>query len=368
MWNHKELLPDRPRELERTQRLVVVLPLLAAGLCLLLAPFKAVAEDTNGLAGAPTAGIDLTNLQDGLRAILDVQAQLKLNQTAIEQNGKEAREAAARSVALLSQGLQTIQTTVSEQQRALSEQNERELRVVQSSTRTLVTVGGIFAAVASLALLLVTYFQYRMSKVWAEITGGLPVLPSPGDSVGLRQLGSGAASGARGGSAEAGNLQLLRALERLESKVNDLERGSAAVPRAWSVEFPDGNGGQTSEQLQSISSGASERILTGEQARVSLLLQQGQSRSKQNDWEGALQCFDQVLELDPHQGEALVKKGAALEHLKKLSEAFQCYDQAIAADNSMTIAYLYKGGLCSRLERFKEALDCYEKALQTHDA
>ena len=368
MWNDKELLPDRPRELEHTQRLVVVLPLLAAGFCLLLAPFKTVAEDTNAPAVAPAAGIDLTNLQDGLRAILDVEAQLKLNQTAIEQNGKEARESAARSVALLSQGLQTLQTTVSEQQRALSEQNERELRAVQSSTRILGTVGGIFVAVASLALLLVTYFQYRMSKVWAEITGGMPVLPSPSGSAGLRQLRSGAPSGGGGGPAEAGNLQLVRALERLESKVNDLERGSAPASRGWSVEFPDGNGGQTSEQLQTVASEASERILTGEQARVSLLLQQGQSRSKQNDWDGALQCFDQVLELDPNHGEALVKKGAALEHLKKLSEAFQCYDRAIAADNSMTIAYLYKGGLCSRLERFKEALDCYEKALLTHDA
>ena len=87
---------------------------------------------------------------------------------------------------------------------------------------------------------------------------------------------------------------------------------------------------------------------------------------KQNDWPAALQCFDEVLALEPNHGEALVRKGAALEHMKKLSEAFECYDRAIAADESMTIAYLHKGGLCSRLERFKEALECYEKALRTH--
>jgi len=73
------------------------------------------------------------------------------------------------------------------------------------------------------------------------------------------------------------------------------------------------------------------------------------------------------LALSPNHPEALVKKGTALERLKKLNEAFECYDRAIAADGSMTIAYLHKGGLCSRLERFKEALDCYEKALRTHN-
>jgi len=74
-----------------------------------------------------------------------------------------------------------------------------------------------------------------------------------------------------------------------------------------------------------------------------------------------------VLSLNPNQSEALVRKGATLELLKKLNEAFECYDRAIAANDSMTIAYLHKGGLCNRLERFKEALECYEKALRTQE-
>jgi tetratricopeptide (TPR) repeat protein len=102
------------------------------------------------------------------------------------------------------------------------------------------------------------------------------------------------------------------------------------------------------------------------QARIAARLEQGQSLLKQNDWEAAVHCFDEVLALAPSHSEALVKKGAALERLKKLNEAFECYDRAIAADESMTVAYLHKGGLCSRLERFKEALECYEKALRTH--
>ena len=74
-----------------------------------------------------------------------------------------------------------------------------------------------------------------------------------------------------------------------------------------------------------------------------------------------------MLTLDPNHTEALVKKGAALERLRKLDEAIVCYDQAIAADNSLTIAYLYKGGLFNRMERFSEALECYEQALRTQE-
>ena len=45
-----------------------------------------------------------------------------------------------------------------------------------------------------------------------------------------------------------------------------------------------------------------------------------------------MEAFDQVLALDANHPEALVKKGAALERLRKLDEAIACYDRAIAAD------------------------------------
>jgi tetratricopeptide (TPR) repeat protein len=62
-----------------------------------------------------------------------------------------------------------------------------------------------------------------------------------------------------------------------------------------------------------------------------------------------------------------VKKGVALERLRKLNEAIECYDRAIAADGSMTIAYLYKGGVYNRQEKFNEALECYEQALKSQE-
>jgi tetratricopeptide (TPR) repeat protein len=79
----------------------------------------------------------------------------------------------------------------------------------------------------------------------------------------------------------------------------------------------------------------------------------------------ALDCFDEVLALDPEHADALVKKGAALERLQRLDEAIECYDLAIARDNSLTMAYLYKGGVFNRMERYSEALACYELALKS---
>ena len=73
------------------------------------------------------------------------------------------------------------------------------------------------------------------------------------------------------------------------------------------------------------------------------------------------------IEESKSKAEALVKKGIALEELRRMDEALQCYDRAIAADGDLTIAYLQKGGLFNRLERYEEALQCYEQALHAQE-
>jgi tetratricopeptide (TPR) repeat protein len=324
------------------------------------------ADETNAPLPVVSGGVEATNFQDTLRAVLDLESQLKANLLVIEQNGQEAREAADHNADLLSKGLQTIETAVADQGRALSERGERELRAVQSSTKVLVTVGSTFAALASVAILMVAYLQYRMSKVWAGISNGLPASWLAGDPK-VRELGPGESRAVGASTAEEVNLRLVQALERLDSRVHDLERSSAPASSLGEVMSLGDNGDPPLVRvLRPTTEGCGTFALEGED-RISALLEQGQSMVKQNEWENALKCFNEVLALDPNHSEALVKKGAALEHLKKLNEAFDCYDQAIAVDDSMTIAYLHKGGLCSRLERFKEALECYEKALKSHD-
>ena len=75
--------------------------------------------------------------------------------------------------------------------------------------------------------------------------------------------------------------------------------------------------------------------------------------------------YRQVLQVEPNNAEALVKKGMALEKLQDWEQALENYNRAIAIDESLTVAYLYRGGVCNRLQRYREALESYEQALRT---
>ncbi len=280
---------------------------------LLSASLESFAEVGTNPSPAPIGHPEETNSPEAFRAILGLEGQLRSNQIAIEQNGKEAREAAAREAELLSKRLATMEEAFAVQQQALADRNARELQAMQSFNRAMVIV----SAVACLAMLMVAYFQWRMSKLWAEISMALRISPRLGGASAVSALGL-ADGRAATGLVEDSNSRLLRAMEQLETRVGGLEQISASAPGPRGSALPPAENGDG-------------------------------------------------LALEPNHSEALVKKGAALEGLKKWTEAFECYDRAIAANDSMTIAYLHKGGLCSRLERFKEALECYEMALRTHD-
>jgi len=324
-----------------------------------------LADETNPPAPAAIVSPPDTNYLEILHTLAGLSDQLRSNQVAIEQNAKEAKEASVHGAELLSSAFQSMQQTFSSQQQALSDRNASELEAMQSSNRVVVMAGAIFAAVVAVTLFLIVYFQWRISKAWTDISHVLPISSGLG-SGGAAALGRGGSEPAPAGLGSA-NARLLHAVEELETRVHGLEHnaGAATDPGGLRLSAP-GNGESGSEHKHASTAAESGNVGGSAQTRISAWLGQGQSMLKQNDWQAALQCFDEVLTLDPNHGEALVKKGAALERMKKLSEAFECYDRAIAADESMTIAYLHKGGLCSRLERFKEALECYEKALRTH--
>ena len=337
--------------------LIVLLLLMSSGL--------SPADETNQPLPATITSPD-TNYLEILRTLTGLADQIRSNQVAIEQNGKDAKEAASRSSELLSKGFRNVQETFSSQQQALSERNTRELEAMQSSNRAVIMAGAIFAAVVAVTLFLIVYFQWRISKAWADISEVIPASRRLNLSS-AAALGRGASEPGPAGLADATNTRLLHAVEQLETRVQGLEHNAGSTSAADGSHFSAPGNGDSTSARKHVSVTATAEIPAGSaQARVSAWLEQGQSMLKQNDWQAALQCFDEVLALDPNHGEALVKKGAALERMKKLSEAFECYDRAIAVDESMTIAYLHKGGLCSRLERFKEALECYEKALRTH--
>lgn len=299
-----------------------------------------------GVEAAAPLGVE-TNFQQLQAAILLLEERLRSNQLALEVNQLELKREALHNAESVSNGFQAIERALSAQAEAFALRSAREMESVRSSNRVLLVVGGSFAAVTALAMLMVAYFQWRMSRVWMDISAALPVASG---------LGRGSATA----MVEGANTRLLGAMEQLEKRVQAMENGSGPTAESQARGLLSGDNGDSP-------SGENGAAATVPDARIRALLREGQSLLKENKLEAALHCYDQVLAIAPDQTEALVKKGAALERLHKVSEAFECYDRAISADGSMTMAYLYKGGLCSRLERFREALECYEKALRTHD-
>ena len=74
---------------------------------------------------------------------------------------------------------------------------------------------------------------------------------------------------------------------------------------------------------------------------------------------------DEAAAAAPGNVEAHVKRGHALERLKRFDEAIACYDRAISLNPAHTQAYLSKGGIYNQQERYSAALECYEEALRT---
>ncbi len=281
---------------------------------------------------------------------MQIQEQLQATLLAVEQNRQEAKEAATRNAETLSKGLQVLQE-------AFSAQRAREFEALQRSNKAMLIVAGTFAAISLLAMLIITWFQWRTSNSLADISTALPLNRGLGPTAELAALGAGDWRLALGDRAEQSNSRLLDALEQLDKRIHEFKRTICSNANGEPAAAPD----RASAATASGPSPANER------ARISELLNQARSMMNLQNVEAAVACLDEVLALEPNHADALVQKGAALERLHKLNEAIECYDRAIAADGAMTIAHLHKGGLYNRLERFKEALQCYEKALRTHE-
>jgi tetratricopeptide (TPR) repeat protein len=302
-----------------------------------------------------------TNSQEVLRSYLQLQEQLHETQLAIERTRTESKDNAAETSELLKVRLETIE-------KALAAQRARELETMQSSNRMLLIISGSFASIGFIAMLLMAYFQWRTVSRLAELSAALPpaqlMLPSPRP---LPALTSGENPVVVPNSVEQSNQKLLNSLERLEKRLLDLAHATQPISNGNGKEYAPSLH-QSEAPMTSTASTTSEAIAgSGVSERLMSLLHEGQTLLNADRAQEALAAFDEAIALDPNNAETLVKRGTALEKLRKYPEAIQCYDRAIQADSSMTIAHLYKGGLLNRLERFGEALECYEEALRTQE-
>jgi tetratricopeptide (TPR) repeat protein len=321
--------------MKRSHSILTSLWLLLLLVLLSSAPFPASAQNE---ADADASGLTSTDdrSQEELRkAFIHLQEQLHQTQLTIDSNRIEAQKTAREQAAAITDKLAAIQA-------ALQTEQARQQDEMQRSNRTLLWVAAAFGVAGMGAMAFTAVFQWRTMNRIAELVPARAQLFA-GSSAGLLTAGE------MPKAVELSNQRLMSVIERLEKRVLELEAAASLAAGSTEVEAtPVSENGE----------------LSGDAARITVLLGKGQSMLNADQPERALECYDAILAMDQNHPEALVKKGAALERLKQDDEALRCYDRAIQADETLTIAYLYKGGVYNRLERYNEALECYEKALR----
>jgi tetratricopeptide (TPR) repeat protein len=275
------------------------------------------AANTNGEAAATNSASVVTR-DEMANNYLQIQEQLHATQIAILQNQEAALEISRSNAVTLAGRLKSLEDMVAAQRT----NNADAARKTQEWTLVLV---GAFGLIGLGSLLLMVYFQWRAFTQLAQISTHQNLALANGDAI--HQL---AAPGRA--TVEASTAQLLSVVGRLEQRINELESGQKLLPEAGGAP-PAGR------------------------------LADGQKFLDANQPRKALECFDQILSVQPACAEAMAKRAMALEKLGRDDEALAGYNHAIAADNTLIIAHLHKGGLLNRLRRYDEALNCYEQAL-----
>ncbi|HEU0008949.1 MAG TPA: tetratricopeptide repeat protein [Verrucomicrobiae bacterium] len=331
------------------------------GLCaLVLGSAAGISQSTtNAVVAKPAGGAEVAGTNGT--------AEMSLTREAIEQLRRDIEAAASRNTAAITAGLARFTPTIEELQR-------QQAAVIQNSNRTILIVVASFAGVGLVALMsiiavlmraLTRFSEFAHSTTRGVVYAAGPPVPAlgPGDMVSVNANAVEQASG-----------RFQHAIEHLQKRIFELEHAAqpGAIESGKAVIPP-----KPVETLGPVSAinisplpaqEASVVRKVGEAAdaasRTGLLLGKGQALLNLDQAEQALECFDQILALDPNHTEALLRRGLALERMENWEKALECYDRAIALDGALTVAYLYKGGICNKLQRHREALESYEHALR----
>jgi tetratricopeptide (TPR) repeat protein len=311
---------------------------LSTALVLLLPAILRAAEGGAGLSA--TGKVD-DAISPETRSYLQMQEQLHATQMAVDRNRKESTETAIQTAEVVASGMKAT-TELSARMKALEEtlnnQKSGEWQAMQSSNRTMLIVAGVFASFGFIALLMLGYFQWRTINRLAEISAILP--RQPGLALGLQRPRAALTAGDSMVSAPSpqpsADSDLLQTLARLEKRIKELEleQSTPSVsnnpenPEVELLDGPEPHRDSNGAHIMANGNGAPEPAVTtrsAESEQVAMLLTKGQSLLDVENAEEALECFERALALEPKNPDALVKKGAALEKMRKLIEAIECY-------------------------------------------
>jgi tetratricopeptide (TPR) repeat protein len=80
--------------------------------------------------------------------------------------------------------------------------------------------------------------------------------------------------------------------------------------------------------------------------------------------EGAIRCFDKIIEINPLDAKTWVNKGVSLNTLGRFDEAIDCFDKGHGIAPHLTLTLEGKGYSLYSLGRVNEAVACFDKAVE----
>jgi GT2 family glycosyltransferase/tetratricopeptide (TPR) repeat protein len=95
---------------------------------------------------------------------------------------------------------------------------------------------------------------------------------------------------------------------------------------------------------------------------IEAYLERGNAHAKQNEWERAISCYQEITEIDPKNATAFHHWADALLNLERWEEAIAIYQRAIAINPNFDWSHYNLGDALVRLERWEEAIAAYQKA------
>jgi tetratricopeptide (TPR) repeat protein len=89
----------------------------------------------------------------------------------------------------------------------------------------------------------------------------------------------------------------------------------------------------------------------------------GLEAAQAGQWQEALRCWDQVLELGADSQQAWYNRGGTLMMLQKYEDAIASYDQSLERRSDDPEAWFHRGICLNQLERYEDAIASYDQAI-----
>lgn len=105
------------------------------------------------------------------------------------------------------------------------------------------------------------------------------------------------------------------------------------------------------------------RIVTITNPYTEIAMNQASELMLQGNYEEALETFDQVLKMDPHEARAYHAMGDIYDLIGRYNDAIFCYDSALECDPFNSDTLFNKGVTLGKMGRQKESVECISQGV-----